>query len=350
MDKQEFGEILLNQKEKLAKSILERIFERVSALENIYGEKKKQQSLQDLTYHLEYLSHAILLDQPELFKKYVKWIKNVLENRGLTGELVLITLEETKNILNLEFKEKTIHDILNRFFSGINNIFQEELKVPLSFIKMDNPYNKEAQDYLDFILKGYREKAFLIIEKLEQEGVPLVDIYLNVIQPAQYEVGRLWEINQISVAREHLSTVISDTIISQFKNIESKPEKDKKTIISTCIEREQHELGIKMISNLLEYEGWKVFYIGANAPRNSILNMIKKQDADLLAISSSLINHIYLVKQLVDKIRISECSDIKILVGGKAFNMIPDLWKKVGADGYAENARKATKVVEKLLD
>lgn len=184
----------------------------------------------------------------------------------------------------------------------------------------------------------------------------LKDIYLNIIEPVQYEVGRLWQINQISVARGHLCTTISDMIISQFRKEQIKSKKSQNTIISTCIDTEQHELGIKMISNLLINEGWNVFYIGANVPIESILSIIEEQNADLLAISAALITHIYKIKELIDEIRSSEWSDIEIIVGGGAFNKYPELmnsypkvWEKIGANGYAPNAREAIRLVENLL-
>jgi methanogenic corrinoid protein MtbC1 len=39
-----------------------------------------------------------------------------------------------------------------------------------------------------------------------------------------------------------------------------------------------------------------------------------------------------------------------VLVGGYTFNIVPDLWKKVGADGYAPDAGEAVTVARSLFE
>jgi len=36
-----------------------------------------------------------------------------------------------------------------------------------------------------------------------------------------------------------------------------------------------------------------------------------------------------------------ETRDLRIMVGGHAFNREPDLWREIGADGYARDAEDA---------
>ena len=51
------------------------------------------------------------------------------------------------------------------------------------------------------------------------------------------------------------------------------------------------------------------------------------------------------VQQVIDVIREDpEIRDIRIIVGGNAFNRSPLSWKRIGADGYASDADSATKI------
>ena len=43
-------------------------------------------------------------------------------------------------------------------------------------------------------------------------------------------------------------------------------------------------------------------------------------------------------------------SRVKIIVGGHALNASKELWKELGADGYASNAEEAVLVANELLD
>jgi methanogenic corrinoid protein MtbC1 len=41
-------------------------------------------------------------------------------------------------------------------------------------------------------------------------------------------------------------------------------------------------------------------------------------------------------------------SQARIIVGGRPFNLEPDLWQTVGADGWAQDAGQAVAVVQQL--
>ena len=47
-----------------------------------------------------------------------------------------------------------------------------------------------------------RHKATRQILQAMQDGLSIESIYLEVFQPVQYEVGRLWQMNQLTVAQE----------------------------------------------------------------------------------------------------------------------------------------------------
>ena len=67
-------------------------------------------------------------------------------------------------------------------------------------------------------------------------------------------------------------------------------------------------------------------------------------------ISATIGSHIGEVRDLVRSVRAcSECRDPKIIVGGYPFRIDMDLWKKVGADGQAEDAETAVEIGEKLV-
>ena len=47
-------------------------------------------------------------------------------------------------------------------------------------------------------------------------GGLIPDIYRDVFQDALYEIGTLWETNQISVAEEHMGTAITQYVMSNL--------------------------------------------------------------------------------------------------------------------------------------
>src|SRR5205823_14340469 len=69
-------------------------------------------------------------------------------------------------------------------------------------------------EYLRHLLTPDGRAARSVIERALSGGVPAAVLYLRVIAPAMYEIGRLWETAQISVAQEHLSTQITQAAIA----------------------------------------------------------------------------------------------------------------------------------------
>jgi len=60
--------------------------------------------------------------------------------------------------------------------------------------------------------------------------------------------------------------------------------------------------------------------------------------------------HVYAVEAMVAAVRSAEaCKGVKVLVGGYPFTRAPDLWQRVGADGYARDAQEAVAVANRLV-
>ena len=58
-------------------------------------------------------------------------------------------------------------------------------------------------------------------------------------------------------------------------------------------------------------------------------------DADVVLLAATLDTHLTAVQRAIAQVRGLGEREVKIIVGGAAFEKIPDLWRKVGADGYA---------------
>jgi methanogenic corrinoid protein MtbC1 len=83
-------------------------------------------------------------------------------------------------------------------------------------------------------------------------------------------------------------------------------EKTGQTMVATCIGGELHELGIRMVADFLEMEGWDTYYLGANTPARAIVQTVQQRRADVLAISGTMPFHVSQIAALVAQIRAEE--------------------------------------------
>jgi methanogenic corrinoid protein MtbC1 len=127
--------------------------------------------------------------------------------------------------------------------------------------------------------------------------------------------------------------------------------KTGRRFIGACVGGELHEMGMRMVADFFEMEGWDTYYIGASTPTESILQTIKERGGDILAISATMTFHVSRAAELIDRVRAATPNrEMKIMVGGYPFNISPQLFQQVGADGYAPDAQEALQLAQRLIN
>ena len=139
-------------------------------------------------------------------------------------------------------------------------------------------------------------------------------------------------------------------IMSQLYQYIFNSERNGLRLVATCISGDLHEVGIRMVADFFEMEGWDTFYLGANTPIESIIRTLREQEANLLVVSATMAYHVRAVADLIQAVRKDPVlSGVKIMVGGYPFNVAPELWQVIGADAHATNATGAIGKATDLL-
>lgn len=61
-----------------------------------------------------------------------------------------------------------------------------------------------------------------------------------------------------------------------------------------------------MLVDLLEMEGWMVYYLGANVPEERVLSMVKRIKPDLLCISVTMSYNVEKAKLIIREVKKDE--------------------------------------------
>ena len=349
MDRAQLKEFILENRESLIEKIMNQQMELMPELNERYNSVMKEKSRSDISYNLNYLAQAVFVDEKNIFSNYYNWLYTVLKERGIGLELLRKHLLAIENVFKLEFNQKDFK-LIKRFLDEAEQSLENPQNHYQSFIKEGNLMQQEAENYLSYLINMEKDKAVKYILNLVDNGTAVEDIYLKIFQPVQYEIGRLWQLNQISIAQEHYGTSVTQLAMSQlYPNIFTSFQKGKKAL-TTCIGDELHELGIRMVADLLELNGWDTIHLGSNTPVLEILQIIEEKNIDVLAISVTLPNQLEESKSLISAVRENDgLSRVKIMVGGRLFIQNNDLWQKIGADGFASDAKEAVKVADSIL-
>jgi len=341
---QETRRLIREQQQELAEAIMARHYDQRPELWESFGESGQKECLKDINYHLSYLTEAMTISDTTLFTEYIAWAKSLFASLGFSEDTLSKTLTYMHNVLEERLPED-MHHIVHQYIEAGLDQLQKTSEAPSSFICEHEPLSSLAAEYLEALLAGERHVASQLIMEAVNEGTPVKQIYLHVFQPVQREVGRLWQTNQVSVAQEHYCTAATQMVMSQLYPRIFSTERSGRRLVATCVGDELHEIGVRMVADFFEMEGWDTYYLGANSPTKSIVNTIEEQKADILAISVTITMNVSQVTDMIEQVRESEAGeDIKIIVGGYPFNVAPDLWREVGADGYARDAQEAISV------
>jgi signal transduction histidine kinase/methanogenic corrinoid protein MtbC1/ActR/RegA family two-component response regulator len=345
----EAGQTIDARRRALAEAVVSRQYELRPALREHYGEGGWAKCVQDTEYHLACLAAAVTFSSPALFRDYVAWAKAALAAHGVAAEDVEGNLACLRDVLS-EQLPGGMSEAVAPYVEAALRALPEAPAAPPSFLDGEDGLSELARQFLRALLRGERHEASRLVLDAVRAGVAVGDVYLQVFQRCQREVGRLWQLGQVTVAQEHYCTAATQLAMSQlYPYLFALPKKGRK-LVAASVGGELHEVGLRVVTDLFEADGWDTLYLGANLPAGGVVRAVEQHRPELLAVSATMAFHLPGVEQLIALVRSSEAGrGVKVLVGGHPFNVDPGLWERVGADGHATDAGAALDVASTLL-
>lgn len=342
------GERLNVLAEQLAEQVTDEQYRSQPDLNARFGPSGRMRTKQDSLYHLRFLAQSVSLSSPLLFIQYITWLKELLAQYKITEQDIRTNLQLIREALDRQIESPFKEEILNYLNLGMLRLAEQSETQP--FIAEGKPFYREADAYLKLLLAHNRREAAVYATSLLDEGTMSIrELYMYVFQASQYEIGRLWQRGELTVAQEHFCTACTQSIISSLYPRWLGPSGSGKCFVSACVGGELHEIGVRMLTDFFEMDGWDTFFLGANLPAASLLAFLRERQPDVVALSATMTFHVELVRELIGQIRADkELALVKIMVGGMPFNIDRELWWKVGADGYAPDAEQALAVAKEL--
>ncbi|MFE0592771.1 B12-binding domain-containing protein [Micromonospora echinospora] len=194
--------------------------------------------------------------------------------------------------------------------------------------------------YLD-CLEGADEYAAVdVAMDLLADGVPAERILLDLVAPAQAEVGERWARNEWSVAQEHAATHISERVVAAVSSSAS-PRPDRGHVVVACMDGEWHGLPARLVSEVLRLRGWQVTFLGASVPAAHLVAYLQRYDAHAVALACALPMRLPYAHRMIETCR---RSDVPVLVGGRGFGAGGRWARRLGV-AWAPDAPTAAELV-----
>jgi len=196
------------------------------------------------------------------------------------------------------------------------------------------------ENYTNAILGGSAEQAQRVIDQGLASGVIPSKLYLEVLMPAQIEIGARWHRGDVTIPQEHIATQITLREMARLRGmLKTRLKLGLKAVVSS-VEGDQHFIGAQAVADFLVVDGWEVDFLGADIPTDHMVPYSKAREAHLVCVSCSLTSLIPVAKDLVAQLKKLPMPP-KVMIGGAAFINQPELAKEVGADAFTNDPQEA---------
>jgi len=182
-----------------------------------------------------------------------------------------------------------------------------------------------------------RAAAFALVD----EGVPPQTIYLDILAPALQEVGTRWQQGRATVAQEHLATALVSSIMATLAPTLGERAPTGHHVVLACTDGEMHAVGLRMVGDFLEADGWDVEFLGAVTPGADLERFTRDGLPDAVCLSTTLTTHLEHAAWVIAALKALPRPPF-ILVGGRAFGDDPQVALAMGADAHARDAAQAS--------
>jgi methanogenic corrinoid protein MtbC1 len=225
-------------------------------------------------------------------------------------------------------------------------------RAPVPLASVSTVADTQIRQFVNIILGDDEERVTSFVSSLRAKGVSVESIYLDLLAPSARMLGDMWtddtcDFADVTIAVGRLQVVLR-TLSQLFVRDSSQSELTGRVLLA-CLPGEQHSLGLFMVAEFFVRDGWGV-HVGPPLAADALLAELSTGWYDIVGFSVSCDSRIDNLKREIRRVRkVSKNRDVRILVGGRAFNDDSQLLTRVGADATAANAASAPARAREIL-
>ncbi|HSZ69470.1 MAG TPA: diguanylate cyclase [Solirubrobacteraceae bacterium] len=187
--------------------------------------------------------------------------------------------------------------------------------------------------------------AEAVVAQALAAGLAPTTIQVRVITPAMQRIGELWEEGALTVADEHLATVLSTLALLPLQEpLQIAPPRSRERVVLAAVEGQAHVLGLQMVADVLGGAGFEVLYLGADVPTQALRAFVAEHAPAVTGLSSTQARDSPRLAAAIVAIHDVEPS-CRIMLGGGG---VPQEWRSAPYP-WVPNAAAVLEAIEGLL-
>lgn len=296
----------------------------------------------DARVRLEYLAEALALGHPALYLQHADWLRTAHAARGLDEAFLRDANACMATVLSAGLPPAAFAEV-ERLLAAEALALSAPRREPPSALA--GPRGREIARLLEAVLSGRRSAALAsaleLVDTLGEE-----EFVEGVLVGVQHELGRLWQLGEIHVGEEHLASRLVEDILARLA--EPTPATDGRRVLLAATSGDLHDIGLRMVARRFARAGWEVCFLGANVPHADLARALQDLEPDVLALSVTLGLHLRRAAAVISAAHALQ-PRVPVLVGGAPFGGDDGLWRTIGADAVALDARTAEGAARALV-
>jgi len=208
--------------------------------------------------------------------------------------------------------------------------------------------------YNEAVYDTDRELALEVIHDAVEQGVSPQDVIFKIVIPAiEQMIKSISEDFDANLAQNFITSQVAMEVTEEMLlKFPSKPDVIGLMIIGTAY-GDMHSLGKRIVGGCLKAMMIDTIDLGVNVEAEKFVDAAAANNAQVIGISAMMVHTArgedgcLKVRKILKERGLEE--KIKIIVGGAPYRFDAELFRIVGADGWAEDGITAGKIITELI-
>lgn len=202
------------------------------------------------------------------------------------------------------------------------------------------------EKFFTALISGDRRVARGLVDELIVADCPAEKIISRLFWPTLEHIQNLHRHDQLSDLAHHYSTRLLRALVDQMQLRLQQAERRNKKLMLICGPDEPEELAAQMAADMLDADGYDVYFVGGGVANDEIVAQLGELDADVLCVFGASAAIIPYTRMLIDRLHdIGTCPRLQVAVGGGVFNRAEGLAEEIGADLWARDPEELVRLM-----
>lgn len=207
--------------------------------------------------------------------------------------------------------------------------------------------NHLLEQFFNSLISGDRAGARDVVDQVLEADCPAPRVLSHLFWPALEQIQNLYRHDQLTALAYQYATRLLRQLADQMQLRLEQGDRNGTTVLVASGDEQSEELAAQMAADLLEADGYTVYFVGGGVANDEIVEQLGHLNAEKLVIFGAVAQTVPYTRLLIDRLHdIGACPKLQVVVGGGVFNRADGLAEEIGADLWAKDPAELVELLQ----